>query len=64
MSDKRKGPCGPAADAASGPIRPDKPAVPPRKGFDPFALKGGKGAGRGGGAPGKRIPLPGKSRGR
>ncbi|MCC5974793.1 MAG: hypothetical protein JJT81_12165 [Rubellimicrobium sp.] len=64
MTDKRKGPRGPAAGAASGPTRPDRPVVPSRKGFDPVALKGGKGAGRGRDTPGKRIPLPGKSRGR
>jgi len=55
----------PAHEAASDLHAPKAPAITRKPGFDPAALKGGgKVTGGKGPAPGKRIALPGKARGR
>lgn len=55
----------PAPEAATQPTSPKTPPTARKPGFDPAALRdGGKVRGGKGPAPGKRMALPGKARGR
>jgi hypothetical protein len=53
---------GPGSPSPAPGFRPGLPGAPRRKGFDPAAVRGPRRPGRD--ATVKRIPLPGKSRGR
>lgn len=67
MPDKTHHPSQPPILPDTAPARPAvTPPRQPKPGFDPAALRGGKGGAGKGFAPGggKRMQIPGKSRGR